>query len=184
MKKLLTAMLLLTIIACSTDNGVSPEDNFSKTVKKSNQTIILSSSSMIEQSSSSSFRRTISEEDLPQVTPVIISSSSSKTNITLDEICDMAAAEVLNASNMTSKTKACAEYKTYLINVIEMKTADINYCMEYETCTTTDELPACNMRSINVIPNASNEYLQSLCASFKAQGYYNFQNCDCTATIK
>lgn len=174
MKKLILCVVsVLFIIACG-DNGVStePEYNYNQPKAYSSSSVrytpVSSSQQIIILMSSSSSQ-------------IIQRHSSSSKVVTLDEICDMAAANVLNASNISSKEQACADYKVYLKNVVEMANSDLNYCMQYETCneiSTQIELPACNMSSYD--SGYSSDYLQSLCGKYKAQGYSNFQNCDCS----
>lgn len=180
MKKIILSSLVAMVLMACGDNGISADTEETYIQPQEYSSSISRSSSSVQPSSSSSqiiIWLSSSSRNIIQY-----SSSSVTPTYSLEEICDMAAANVLNASNITSKTQVCSEYKTYLINVVEMKTNDVNYCMEYETCTTANELPACNMSSYDL--GFSQEYLSSLCAKFKAQGYYNFQNCDCTAIVK
>ena len=180
MKKIILSSLVAMVLMACGDNGISADTEETYTKSQEYSSSISRSSSSVQSSSSSSqiiIWLSSSSRNIIQH-----SSSSVTPTYSLEEICDMAAANVLNASNITSKTQVCSEYKTYLINVVEMKANDVNYCMEYETCTTSDELPACNMSSYD--QGFSQEYLRSLCGKFKAQGYYNFQNCDCAAIVK
>lgn len=174
MKKILILLAFSILVGCG-DNGISAEPKYEyptqKTVSSSSVSIpVYSSSSRIVIIPSSSSNSVIIQKP-----------SSSSVSMSLDEICDMAAANVLNASNISSKEQICADYKVYLKNVVEMTNSDLNYCMQYETCneiSTQIELPACDMSSYD--SGYSSDYLQSLCGKYKAQGYSNFQNCDCS----
>ena len=173
MIKLITILLIVfTFMAC-TDNGVSAESEYNYTQPKT-----YSSSSVRYTPVSSS--QTIIVLPPSSSSQIIQRPSSSSKAITLEEVCDMAAANVINSTNIGSKEQVCADYKVYLKNIVEMTNSDLNYCMQYETCNEiqTTELPACNMSSYDA--GYSSDYLKSLCGKYKAQGYSNFQNCDCS----
>lgn len=175
MKKLILCVIFaLFIIACG-DNGVSAESEYNYTPQK------IYSSSSVRQAiySSSATKITISSSSSINI---IQRPSSSSVSLSLEEICDMAAANVLNANNISSKAQVCNDYKNYLANVVGMTKNDLNYCMVYETCDDAKEPQACDMGAYD--SGFSEEYLRSLCAKYQAQGYYTFQNCSCSAITK
>ena len=175
MKKIIALLAFaIMFIACG-DNGMSAEPEYDYTPHKVyssssvHQTIYSSSATKIIILSSSSIN-------------IIQRPSSSSVSLSLEEICDMAAANVLNANNISSKAQACNDYENYLSEIVGMTKNDLNYCMAFETCDDVKEQQACDMGAYD--SGFSEEYLRSLCAKYQAQGNYAFQNCSCSAITK
>jgi len=175
MKKLILSMIFATMFIACGDNGMSAEPEYDYTPQK-----VYSSSSVHNPIYSSSATKIIIQSS--SSINIIQRPSSSSVSLSLEEICDMAAANVLNANNISSKAQACNDYEYYLANIVGMTKNDLNYCMAFETCDNVKEQQACDMGAYD--SGFSEEYLRSLCAKYQAQGNYAFQNCSCSAITK
>lgn len=147
MKKILILLAFSILVACG-DNGMSAEPNYEYSPQKT-----VSSSSVSRPVYSSSSRIVITLSSSSNFV-IIQKPSSSSVSMSLEEICDMAAANVLNATNINSKEKACSDYKDYLTYIVKMTTADLNYCMKFETCneiSTSITVSKCNTTCVSKI---------------------------------
>lgn len=175
MKKIFILIIFAIIFIACGDNSVSPESEYNYTPHK-----VYSSSSVSQPIFSSSATKIIRLSS--SSINIIQRPSSSSVSLSLEEICDMAAANVLNANNISSKAQVCNDYENYLANVVGMTKNDLNYCMTFETCDDVKEQQACDMGAYDM--GFNEEYLRTLCAKFQAQGNYAFQNCSCSAITK
>lgn len=172
MKKLWIFAIAFAMAFTGCINDASDDENsYTPQVKSSSsiyQTVIRSSSS---------------------VRPIYISSSSitiilppsSSSQVTLEDVCDKAAENVIFNSTRTyeSADDVCPDYYDYLTNVVSMTQDDAFYCAYYEGCQTIErKKKACNMSTYDA--GYSTEYLKSLCGKYKAQGYSGFSDCDCS----